>query len=71
MEGVIEEIYPLYCHDIPVPDEINIGKLSKGGAVTSDTCNAARKTRQLLVNEIKTVAVEMSTDENVVLEVDC
>ena len=68
---VIEEMYHSYQHDIPVSDEVNIGKLSKGDAVISDTCNDARKTRRLLVNEIKEAAAEMSTDEIVVLEVDC
>ena len=68
---VIEKMYPDYDHDIPVANQLNIGKLGNGGAVTSDTCNAARKTRRLLVTHIKEAAVNMSSDSVKVLEVDC
>ena len=36
-------VYPTYKHDIPPPNQMNLYKLSSGGAVTSDICNAARK----------------------------
>ena len=39
-------------HDIPSSTELTIGKLGQGGAVTTDTCNAARKLSSLLVDEI-------------------
>ena len=44
--------FPNYVHSLPSPDEINIVKLGKGGAITTDTCNAAMKTRRILVNRI-------------------
>ena len=37
---------------IPNPDRINIDKLGDGGTMTTDTCNAAQKVRQLLVEYI-------------------
>lgn len=59
---VIDEMYPSFENDIPpLFNEINIGKLSKEGAVTLDRCNAARKTRRLLVNEFKEIAADMIT----------
>ena len=53
---------------------MNIGKLVYSGAVTSDTCNAVRKTRRLLVDAIKNAAIEMNAGDiinSVILEVDC
>ena len=41
----IESKYPLYKHDIPDGDAMDIGKVGEGGTVNTDTCNAARKTR--------------------------
>ena len=37
---------------IPSPDIIDINKLGDGGKITTDTCNAARKVRYLLVKSI-------------------
>ena len=37
---------------IPSPDIIEINKLGEGGTITTDTCNAARKVRHLLVKAI-------------------
>ena len=48
----ITDMYPSYAHDIPNPDQVPISKLHNGGAVTSDTCNTARKTRRLLIKSI-------------------
>ena len=49
----MEKMYPTIIHDIPPASAMNIGKLGYNGAVTSDTCNSARKTRRLLVDQIK------------------
>ena len=64
-------MYPEYQHDIPSSNDIDFGKLSQGGGMTSDTCNAARKTRRLVVANVIKAAEEMSTDNICVLEVDC
>eukprot|EP00957_Ditylum_brightwellii_P031590 2395486-Ditylum_brightwellii.AAC.1 len=45
-----------YVHDTPSPNQMNITKLTNGGAVTSDTCNGAWKTRHLLKNVIDVTA---------------
>ena len=37
---------------IPHPDEIDVCKLGMGGVINTDTCNAARKARRLLVEHI-------------------
>mmetsp|Transcript_13403 Transcript_13403/g.29103 ORF Transcript_13403/g.29103 Transcript_13403/m.29103 type:complete len:910 (+) Transcript_13403:516-3245(+) len=73
---VMEEMYPDYIHNIPDPSSMNIGKLGYGGALTTDTCNGARKTRRLLVDLVKTAAEEMMAAADAgtiarVLEVDC
>ena len=49
---VVNGEFPNYVHSLPTPDEIDIVKLGKGGAITTDTCNAAMKTRCILVNRI-------------------
>ena len=36
---------------IPLPNDITLSKLGDGGAVITDTCNAARKLRRILVDE--------------------
>ena len=51
--------FPNYVHSLPSPDEIDIVKLGKGGAITTDTCNAAMKTRRILVNRIGGTVHEM------------
>ena len=50
---------------------MNIGKLGEGGAVNTDTCNAARKTRQILVSHIANATEEMNVSRSNILEVDC
>ena len=40
---------------------MNIGKLGDGGAITTDTCNGAQKTRRLLVEEV----LRHSTNNNI------
>ena len=49
---------------IPKADGISITKLGNGGAITTDTCNAARKTRRILVDLCK-------DDAGAVYEQDC
>ena len=44
--------FPNYIHSLPTPDEIDISKLGNGGAITTDTCNAAMKTRRILSKKI-------------------
>ena len=51
--------FPNYVHSLPSPDEIDIVKLGKGGAITTDTCNAAMKTRRILVKRIGGTVHEM------------
>ena len=69
----MEKMYPTIIHDIPPASAMNIGKLGYDGAVTSDTCNSARKTRRLLVDQITDAALVLSDEpSNInVLEVDC
>ena len=40
-------------HMIPTPNGIDISKLGNGGALSSNTCNSARKTRRILVELIE------------------
>ena len=68
---VCEERYPGYAHDIPKDCGMNLRKLSSGGSVNTDTCNAARKTRRILVSKIKQAADKMNIAGSKVLEVDC
>ena len=49
---------------IPTPNGIDIEKLGNGGALSSDTCNSARKTRQFLVELIE-------KQDGIAHEVDC
>ena len=49
---------------IPTPNGIDIAKLWNGGALYSQTCNSARKTRRILVKLIE-------EQDDIVHEVDC
>ena len=66
-----EKMYQSDDHAIPDENSMNIGKLSHGGDINLDTCNAARKTRRLLIDAVEQVALAMSTYNEEVLEVDC
>eukprot|EP00957_Ditylum_brightwellii_P059322 4503180-Ditylum_brightwellii.AAC.2 len=61
-------MYPDYVHDIPDALLMDIGKLGGGGAITTDTCNSACKTRRLLADTVRLAAEEMriasSNDSN-------
>ena len=69
----MKAIYPTYKHDIPPPNQMNLYKLGAGGAVTSDTCNAARKTSRILKEKIEQAAIRMSRpgDDVSVIQVSC
>ena len=43
-------------HSIP-PYILKLIKMSKGGLVTTDTCNSARKISRLIVREVKEAAI--------------
>ena len=49
---MLKHSHPLYHHNIPDPSSMNIGKLGSGGALTSYTCNRARKTRCIIVETV-------------------
>ena len=49
MHEFLDEYYPGNSHLLPLPEDIDIQKLSHGGLITSDTCNQAQKFRRLLV----------------------
>ena len=55
---------------IPMAHELTLAKLAKGGWIMTDTCNAARKYRRLLMESIKKIAEEdgMSPDQITVWE---
>ena len=46
-------MYPDYIHNIPDIKSLGIAKLDRGGAITTGTCNRARKTRRLLIDNIE------------------
>jgi hypothetical protein len=46
-------MFPGDEHGIPDATSLDLGKLSDGGAVSTDTCNAAQKLNQRLIEEIK------------------
>ena len=49
MHEFLDQYYPGNSHLLPLPEDIDIQKLSHGGLITSDTCNQAQKVRRLLV----------------------
>ena len=52
LHEVVNNEYPNGNFDLPLPESINISKLGHGGAVTTDTCNSAQKTRRILVDNV-------------------
>ena len=52
LREVVEEMFPDKIHMIPSDNNIDISKMWYGGAITTDTCNSARKTRRILVERI-------------------
>ena len=58
-EEVISTMFPNYKHDIPMYTNMNISKFDVSGAITTDTCNSARKTRRLLLESIADVSKDL------------
>ena len=52
-------MFPDKIHMIPSDNNIDISKMGYGGAITTDTCNSARKTRRILVERIDGAVHEM------------
>ena len=52
-------MFPEKIHMIPSDNNIDISKMGYGGAITTDTCNSARKTRRILVERIEGTIHEM------------
>ena len=71
---VLKHSHPSYQYYIPDPSSMNIGKLGSSGALMSDTCNGARKTRRLIVEKVHEDVEALRKDKYDgirVLEVDC
>ena len=60
-------------HNIPLTEALTITKLSNHGIITTDTCNAARKTARLLDKAIRAMCLEkgMNEDEIRIYLFDC
>ena len=68
-----ETMFPGDEHDILEGTKLNIAKLAHHGAVTTDTCNAARKLNQLLLDSIRKKARNEGISENEINthQIDC
>ena len=49
---VLDEVSPCNSLQIPSADGIDVEKLSRGGTITTDTCNTAQKLRHILIGAI-------------------
>ena len=49
---MLEHSNPSYQNDIRDLRSVKIGKFGSGGALTSDTCNGANKTRRIIVDQV-------------------
>lgn len=49
---VLDEVSPGNSLQIPSADGIDVEKLSRGGTITTDTCNTAQKLRRILIGAI-------------------
>ena len=69
-------------HSIPLSTSLNLSKMSKGGLVTTDTCNSAQKISRLIVHKVKEAAIRdfiathgaeevLDKEELLVLRQDC
>ena len=52
LRQLVKEKYPEKIDLLPLADGIDINKLGDGGVIMTDTCNAARKLRRILVDSI-------------------
>ena len=71
---VLEHLHSSYRHNIQYPRSMNIGKFGSGGALTSDTCNEARKMRRIIVQQVheaKEALRKEKSDDKSVLDVYC
>ena len=59
LHEVLKGEFPKHIHSLPTSDSIDIAKLGSGGAITTDTCNAALKTRRILVEKVQGDVHEM------------
>ena len=65
-----DKMYQSDDHDIPDANSMNIGKLSHGGCINSEACNAARKMWRLLSDWFEQAELSIITDNEEVLEID-
>ena len=73
-EEVLNHSHPSYQKNTPDPSFMNIGNLESGGALTSEKCNGARKTRRLIVDKVHEAVEDLRKYNSYdirVLEVDC
>ena len=71
---VLKHSHPSYQYYIPDPSSMNIGKLGSSGALMSDTCNGARKTRRLIVEQVHEDVEDLCKEKYDgirVLDIDC
>ena len=52
VHNVLDEYAPGSSIEIPSEEGIDISKLSQGGTITTDMCNAIQKLRQILIDKI-------------------
>ena len=52
LREVVHELCPHELEHLPLESEVDISKLGHGGVITTDTCNAAQKSRRILVERI-------------------
>ena len=52
LHEVVNREFPNLDFSLPSPESIDISKLGHGGAITTDTCNSAQKTRRILVDNV-------------------
>ena len=71
LKEVCEELLPAVDHTMPDPAEINTGKLGNTGAVTTDTCNTARKTMWLLLETKLEEARKLNVQNHMTMEANC
>ena len=72
--GVLKYLHPLYQHDITYLSSMNVGMLGSSSALTSDICNGAWKTQNLIIEQFHEAVEALSKDDSDdihVLEVDC
>ena len=71
--SICKRLFPDYCHDIPDPSSIDVTTLASGGTVNTDTCNTAKKLKQILIEEIEKKALEIGIPKSEIklFGIDC